>query len=189
MYYIICSTRLKRSVKLFHRLKVHHKERVGKEGWGEREYTAGPNTVHGGTDFRNLHLLPVPLSRSNNVPQNMGDGWDTGQTPKRPSTTTVYWATYWSFLFALTKDCILNILFLNKKKRICQKGGLFLACGMVAGSCMYKWSLIFFFGWCLMWYLAHSDHQCLFRPQHNYTELFSATENAARVRSSQQLPV
>lgn len=74
MYYIICSTLLRRSVKLFHQLKVHHKERA-REGGVRRKSTLQDPTQHmEWIDFRNLHLLPGPLRRSNNVPQNMVDG-------------------------------------------------------------------------------------------------------------------
>lgn len=118
-------------------------------------------------DLRNLHLLPGPLSSSSNIPQNIGDSWDIEQIPKRPSTITASWTTYLSFFvcFNKIKIRILNIL-LGFLEGYAKKGGLFLACGMEAGSCMYKWSLIFF--WFLAWCLAHSDHQCLFGPQHKW---------------------
>lgn len=118
-------------------------------------------------DLRNLHLLPGPLSSSNNIPQNMGDSWDTEQIPKRPSTITASWTTYWVFC-----------LFVFTKLRYASWTSYWVFGKDMPKKVVYSWPVewkqalactneVWFF-FVLTWCLAHSDHQCLFGPQHKW---------------------
>lgn len=65
---------LKEALNHFTNLKFTIKKELGRRGEEKESTLQDPTQYMQLIDFRNLHLLPVPLSRSNNVPQNMGDG-------------------------------------------------------------------------------------------------------------------
>lgn len=128
---------------------------------------------------RNLHLLPG----SNNIPQNMEGQliYRTDTQKDLPQLLFIGLPTFegvgWTKLrYASWTSCWFF-------EGYAKKGGLFLACGMEAGSCMYKWG-VGVWG-CLIsimpgsqWISTDSDHNI-----HDYTKLFSVMENAKENKS------